>query len=77
MSEKKKGSGELSVEEMEAIVGSFNDRVSEAQKTSDPSRELVKKPVQRKGAERCPVILKRFSLDLIIRYGDELADLLC
>lgn len=63
--------------EKQAIVARFEEKISQAQKNSPPSKEWVKKAIRRQGAARCPVRLKRLSLDVILRYGDRLADLFC
>ncbi len=62
---------------MEARVARFEERVNEAQLRNPPTRELVRNAVLRKGASRCPVRLKRLSLDVIIRHGDALSGLFC
>ena len=67
----------LPLEEMEAIVRDFEERVSKAQQSNPPTKDLMRRAVHRQGANRCPVRLKRFSLDLILRYQNDLADLLC
>jgi uroporphyrinogen decarboxylase len=61
--------------EMEAMVARFEDKVLAAQLAAPPSRPLISKAVRRQGAERCPVWLRRVTIDLILRYGDALADL--
>ena len=67
----------LPLEEMKAIANRFVQRVNEAQRNHEPTKDMVRNAILRKGAERCPVRLNRLSLDLIIRYGDALADLFC
>ena len=67
----------LPLSEMEAILARFDQRVSAAFRQHAPSKEWVRKALRRQGAARCPVRLKRISLDVILRYGDELADLYC
>ncbi len=67
----------LSVPEMESIISRFEKRVNEAQQASPPTKEWVKKAIRRNGAARCPIRLKRLSTDVIVRYGDALADLFC
>ena len=63
--------------EREAIIARFNTRVDQATETSPASKEWVRGALHRRGAARCPVRLKRLSLDVILRYGDALADLFC
>jgi uroporphyrinogen decarboxylase len=67
----------LPLSQKQAIVCRFEQRINEAQKNSPPTREWVRKAIRRQGAPRCPVRLKRLSLDVTIRYGDQLADLFC
>jgi hypothetical protein len=42
-----------------------------------PSEDGAKNAIHRKGSGRCPVRIKRLSLDVVLRYGDALADLFC
>lgn len=67
----------LPLSEMEAIVSRFEDRVNAAQRANSPTKNWVQKAVRRQGAGRCPVRLKRLSLDVIVRYADDLAELYC
>ncbi len=67
----------LPIPEMEARIHRFEERVSAAQIANPPSKDWVKQALHRKGDSRCPVRLKRLSLDIILRYGDALADLFC
>lgn len=67
----------LSVAEMEARLAAFEARVNDAQAANAPTREWVKDAIHRRGTGRCPVRLKRLSTDLVLRYGDALADLFC
>lgn len=68
---------QLPIAEMEAIVARFEERVNAAQQTHAPTKAWVKQAIRREGPGRCPVRLKRLSVDLILRYGDALADLFC
>jgi uroporphyrinogen decarboxylase len=52
-------------------------RVSAAQQANPATKDWVRKAVKREGGRRCPVRLKRLSLDVIVRYGDALADVFC
>jgi uroporphyrinogen decarboxylase len=63
------------LDERRAIVERFEARVNAAQLAAPPSKEWVRKALMRQGARRCPVRLKRLTVDAIIRYGDALADL--
>jgi len=67
----------LPLSEMQARVSRFDARVSSAQLKNPSTKEMVKKAVGRAGTQRCPVRLNCLSLDVIIRYGDALADLFC
>lgn len=65
----------LPIEEMEAIIARFEERVNAAQQANPPTKDFVKQAIHRQGSGRCPVRLKRLSFDIILRYGDALADL--
>ncbi len=65
----------LPLVEMQAIVARFEAKVNAAEQALPPSKEAVRRALRRKGAARCPVRMKRLSMDVIIRYGDALADL--
>ncbi len=67
----------LPIPEMERILARFDERVNAAQLSNPPTKAWVKEAVHRRGSGRCPVRLKRLSFDLILRYGDALADLFC
>ena len=67
----------LTLAEKEEIVRRFNERVDAAMLKAPPTKEWVKKALSRGGAPRCPVRLRRLSLDIIVQYGDDLADLYC
>jgi uroporphyrinogen decarboxylase len=68
---------DLPLPQLQAILSRFEQRVGDAFGRHTRSKEWVRKAFRRKGAERCPVRMKRISLDAILRYGDELADLYC
>lgn len=61
---------------MEVMVTRFKERVDAAQFASPPTKARVRKAVRREGSERCLIRMNRFSTDVIVRYGDALADLL-
>ncbi|MHB9037967.1 MAG: uroporphyrinogen decarboxylase family protein [Armatimonadota bacterium] len=65
----------LPITEMEARIARFDERWNSAQGSASPTKEWVKKALKRQGGPRCPVRIKRMSVDVIIRYCDELADL--
>ena len=65
----------LSIPDMEAIIARFEERVNAAQDAHAPTKDWVKKAIHRQGPGRSPVRLKRLSFDIILRYGDALADL--
>ena len=68
---------ELTLQERETTVQRFNARVDQAMIDSAPTKIWVRKALRRGGAERCPVRLKRLTVDVILRHGDALADLFC
>jgi uroporphyrinogen decarboxylase len=59
---------------VEAGISRFESRVRAAQLAAPPTKPLVEAAVRRK-APRCPVWLRRVTLDLIVRHGDALAAL--
>ncbi len=63
--------------EMQAVVARFEEKLNAAQSALPPNKEAVQKALRRQGAARCPVRMKRLTMDVIIRYGDALADLFC
>ena len=67
----------LPLSEMESIVTRFKERVMAAQLASPPNKDWVRKALRREGADRCLTRMNRFTMDVIVRYGDALADLLC
>jgi len=58
-----------------ATVDRFEQRLSGALASEAPSKLWVRSALRRQGAKRCPVRFRRLSLDVILRYGDQLADL--
>ena len=62
---------------MEEIVARFKERVDAGQLASPPNKERVRKALRREGADRCLARMNRFTTDVIVRYDDALADLLC
>jgi uroporphyrinogen decarboxylase len=67
----------LPIPEMEARIARFEEQVNEVQKINPASKNRVKRALRGNGDGRCPVRLKRLSLDIILRYGGALADLFC
>jgi uroporphyrinogen decarboxylase len=67
----------LTLAEKKEILRRFNERVDAAVSSRPPSKSWVKTALTLGGAPRCPVRLRRLSLDIILRYGDALADLFC
>lgn len=63
--------------EREGVIQRFNARVDQAMAASAPTKGWVRSALRRDGASRCPVRLRRLSLDVILRHGDALADLFC
>jgi uroporphyrinogen decarboxylase len=62
---------------MQAIIARFHQRVGAAFQNHPTSKASVRNALHRQGSERCLVRLKRLSVDVILRYGDDLADLFC
>jgi len=67
----------MSLSQMEAAAARFEERLNQALVAAPPSKALVRDAIRRRGVPRCPVRNKRLSLDVILRYGDALADLFC
>lgn len=57
------------------IIENFNRRVDQAALSAPPSKGWVRKALRRRGADRCPVRLRRLSLDIILQHGERLAEL--
>ena len=68
---------ELTIEARAAIIQRFNERVDRAMVDHAPTKTWVRQALRRGGADRCPVRLRRLSLDVILRHADALADLFC
>jgi len=64
----------LPLAEMEKRVARFDQAVWAAQLAAPPTHDLLKKAVRREHAARCPVWLRRVTLDVVIRYGEALND---
>ena len=67
----------LTVAEKESLIRHFNERVAAALFAAPPSKEWMRRALARGGGPRCPLRLRRLSFELILRYGDALADLFC
>ena len=67
----------MPIAEMEEILGRFVERIDAAMQAAPPTKQWVKEALHRKGSGRCPIRLNRLSFDVIVRYGDALADLFC
>jgi uroporphyrinogen decarboxylase len=67
----------LTTAEKEAIIRRFNERLDGAIAGSPPSKAWVRQAMSRGGAPRCPCRFRRLTFDIILRYGDALADLFC
>lgn len=63
------------LEERRSLLDRFDRRVDEGQLSDAPTKAWVGGALRREGAARCPIRLKSLSYDVILRYGDELADL--
>jgi uroporphyrinogen decarboxylase len=62
---------------MEARLARFEEQVNAAQRAAPPSKGWVRQALRRRGTGRCPVRLKRLSLDVALRHGQALAELFC
>ncbi len=60
---------------LEGQVARFEERVRAAQLAAPPTKAVVEAAVLRRGAVRCPVWLRRVTLDLVVRHGDALIEL--
>ena len=67
----------LPVAELKAIAERFEQRVRGAQQANGPTKETVKRAIKRNWSGRCPSWAKRLSMDVVVKYGDDLADLFC
>ena len=67
----------LPLAEMEARMARFEAQVNAAQRAAPPSKAWVRQALKRQGPGRCPVRLKRLSLDVVLRHDQALADLFC
>jgi len=65
-----------SLEEIEALVHRFNERVDGALRQAEPGKAWTRSALTRRGAPRCPIHLRELSYDIILRHGDVLAELL-
>jgi hypothetical protein len=65
-----------SLEEIEALVRRFNERVDGALLHAEPSKGWTRNALTRRGAPRCPIHLRELSYDIILRHGDVLAEML-
>jgi len=63
------------VAELEAALRRFEEKVRAAQRHSPPTKSFVRNLIERRGAPRPAVYLKRLSLDIMLRHGDGLAEL--
>ena len=67
----------MTLSEREVAVKRFYGRLDKAMASKAPTKTWVRKALRHQGADRCPVRLRRLSLDVILRHGDALADLFC
>jgi hypothetical protein len=63
------------IDERRVAIGRFNDRVDAAEQAAAPTKTWARKALQRGGAARCPVRLRRLTHDIVLRYPDALGDL--
>ena len=67
----------LPIPQIEARIARFKQRVSDAQKAHPPTKDWVRRRLRGQQSGPCPVRINRLSLDIIVRYGDDLTDLFC
>lgn len=67
----------LSLDEREAIISRFSEKVGNALLKSPPKKHFVRNALCRKDSPKCITRILRLSLDGIIRYGDDLANFFC
>ncbi len=67
----------LTVAEKTVIIRRFSARLDAAMSAAPPTKQWVKQALGRQGGPRCPTRLRRLSMDIILRYGDAMADLFC
>lgn len=67
----------LPLAEMEDRLARFETQVNAALRAAPPSKTWVRQALARRGTGRCPVRLKRLSLDVVLRHDQALADLFC
>lgn len=63
--------------ELKATVARFEQRIRDAQVATGPTRETVRRAIRRNWSGRCPSWSKRLSMDVVVKYGDDLADVFC
>jgi uroporphyrinogen decarboxylase len=63
--------------EWKETIARFEERTKAAMLASPQKKEYVKRAIRRQNTGRCPARLNRLSVDTIVRYGDDLTDLLC
>lgn len=68
---------EAPVSELKATVARFEQKIRDAQVASRPTRDTVRRAIRRNWNGRCPAWLKRLSMDIVAKHGDDLADLFC
>jgi len=65
----------LSLDKKKEILSRFGEKVGNAMLKSPPTKDFVKNALRRKGSPRCVTRVQRLSIDIILQYGDDLADL--
>ncbi len=67
----------LPIAEIEQRIARFETQAAAAQQSALPSKDWVRDAIHRRGDGRSPVWINRLSPDVILRYGDRLAELFC
>ena len=69
--------GASGIAEWKATASRFEQRIRDVQRARGPTRDTVRRAIRRQGSGRCPSWTKRLSMDVVVKYGDDLADLFC
>jgi len=65
----------MPLEDIRGRVARFEARVDASQQANPPTKQWVRQALRGQGAQRCPVRMKRTTIDVIVRHDDLLADL--
>jgi uroporphyrinogen decarboxylase len=68
-------SGQIPAAQVRAAIERFNEAVNRGMDGQPDGRDWVRQVLHRGGGPRCPVRLRRLSLDIILRHGEALTEL--